>query len=175
MSFSIEQYLLHAALRCGLRPTESAAYRLQLFLVANRDLGSRHHQNDFQRALETAVDRKGLFANHEQRGSGEYKLTEVGFRTAMEQLGFIEQAYEPTLKNNFRASMTGKVGATSVEILTRGTKSTVFFGGERISSAKEACRRLEASAGVRLPTQDDSAVRVLQDFAIDRRFDIEFK
>lgn len=174
MSHSIEQYLLHAALRCGLVPGANAAYRLQLFLVANRDFGSKHHQNDFQRALETAVDTKGLFSNHEGKGSGEYALTREGFEAATNQFGEVQAAYVPMLKDSFRASMRGTVGKVDIRIATRGTKSTVFFGGEQLRSAKEACRRLELSAGVSLPTQGDSAVRVLQDFAIDRGFEIEF-
>jgi hypothetical protein len=175
MSHSIEQYLLHAALRCGLVPGVDATYRLQLFLVANRDLGSKHHQNDFQRALETAVDAKGLFSNHEGKGSGEYALTTTGLQAALNHLGTVQAMYTPTPKESFKATMRGTVGKTAVKIVTRGTKSTVFLGNEQIRSAKEACRRLEVSAGISLPTQGDSAVRVLQDLAIDRGFEIEFQ
>ena len=175
MSHSIEQYLLHAALRCGLMPSVNAAYRLQLFLTANRDLGSKHHQNDFQRALETAVDAKGLFSNHEGRGSGEYAITQAGLQAATNQLGSVQSVYVPTLKEYFKATLRGTVGGTEMRIVTRGTKSIVFFGSEQIRSAKEACRRLEVSAGINLPTQGDSAVRVLQDLAIDRGFGIEFQ
>lgn len=174
MSHSIEQYLLHAALRCGLVPGVNAAYRLQLFLVANRDLGSKHHQNDFQRALETAVDAKGLFSNHEKRGSGEYAITRAGLQAATNHLGTVQAMYAPTLKESFKATMRGTVGKTEIRIVTRGTKSTVFLGSEQMRSAKEACRRLEISAGISLPTQGESAVRVLQDMAVDRGFEIEF-
>ena len=105
-----------------------ATYRLQLFLVANRDLGSKHHQNDFQRALGTAVDAKGLFSNHEGRGSGEYALTRAGFQAATNYLGTVPAVYAPTLKDSFKATMRSTVGKTEVRIVTRGTKSTVFFG-----------------------------------------------
>ena len=175
MSHSIEQYLLHAALRCGLVPGVNATYRLQLFLVANRDLGSKHHQNDFQRALETAVDARDLFSNHEGRGSGEYALTRAGLQAATSYLGAIQPTYAPTLKDSFKATMRGTIGKTEIRILTRRTKSTVFLGSEQLRSAKEACRRLEVSAGISLPTQGDSAVRVLQDMAVDRGFEIEFR
>jgi len=175
MSHSIEQYLLHSALRCGLVPDVNAAYRLQLFLVANRDLGSKHHQSDFQRALETAVDAKGFFSNHEGRGSGEYSLTRAGFQAATNHLGTVPAVYAPTLKESFKATMRGTIGRTEIRIITRGAKSTVFFGSEKVQSAKEACRRLEVSAGISLPTQGDSAVRVLQDMAIDHGFEIEFQ
>ena len=82
MPASLDQYLLHAALLCGMRPSDSTViYRQQLFFVANRDLGSRNHDSDFQRALETAVDNKGLFENVE-KGRGEYALTEAGYAAA---------------------------------------------------------------------------------------------
>lgn len=175
MSASIEQLLLHASLLCGLKPGGSAAYRLQLFLVANRDLGSKNHQSDFQRALETAVDNKGLFENYEYRGSGEYTITAHGFDEARTQIGSIQPKYEPVLKAEFQATMRGLVGGVLVEVLTRGEKSVVYLDGEQMPSAKEACRRLEVSANLRLPTQGDSAVRVLQNLAVDRSFEIEFE
>jgi len=127
MSATIEQHLLRAALLCGLKPCENAAYRMQLFLVANRDLGSKHHQNDFQRALETAVDKKGLFENHEHRGSGEYTITTKGFKEARSQIGIIQQKYEPILKNEFRVTMRGLIDGSVIEILTKGKKSVVYL------------------------------------------------
>jgi len=66
------------------------------------------------------------------------------------------------------------VGKTKVELKTRGVKSTVFLDGQVIRAATDACRRLELIAGLSLPTQGTSAVRVLHDFAIDRDFEIEF-
>lgn len=174
MSASIEQLLLHASLLCGLKPGGVAAYRLQLFLVANRDLGSSNHQSDFQRALETAVDNKRLFENHKYRGSGEYIITALGFDEARRQIGNIQPKYEPVLKADFRATMRGLVGGTNVEVHTFGEKSIVYLDGEQMPSAKEACRHLEVSEHLLLPTQGDSAVRVLQNLAVDRSFEIEF-
>ena len=130
MSHSIEQYLLHAALLCGLGPQSNGVYRLQLFFVANRDLGSRHHQNDFQRAIETAVDSKGLFANFGGKGSGEYALTPAGYATAVDQFGVPGAAYAPTLKDSFKATLRGTIGKLAVRIVTRGTTTAVFFGNE---------------------------------------------
>jgi hypothetical protein len=174
MPASLEQQLLHAALLCGLVPEGMAAYRLQLFLVANRDLGSRSHQNDLQRALETAVDRKGFFANAGKRGSGEYLIAEAGHREATRVCGPVSALFVPKRGSDFRSTIIGKVGRVDIEIRTRGTKSTVYFNGKLVQTATEACRKLETLAGVRLPTDGDSAVRVLQDFALDNGFKIEF-
>ena len=174
MPASLEQQLLHAALRCGVAPGGAPVYRLQLFLVANRDLESRSHQNDFQRALETAVDQKGFFANAEERGSGEYFITPLGYAEATRAYGPVSAAYAPTPKAAFRCTMSGTVVGARVEIRTLATRSKVFINGESVRTATEACRRLETLANVRLPTGGNSGVRVLQDFAIDRRFQIEF-
>ncbi len=174
MSSSIEQYLLHAALLCGMHPNDgTVVYRQQLFFVANRDLGSRNHDSDFQRALETAVDKKGLFQNAE-KGQGEYMLTAAGFAAATTHAGSVQARYEPTRRDDFRLVVRGSVGKTKLELRTRGVRSTVFLNGEMCRAATDACRRLELIAGIHLPTQGTSAVRVLHDFAIDRNFEIEF-
>lgn len=172
---SIEQQLLHAALLCGLAPGKEGTYRMQLFLVANRDLGSKSHQSDFQRALETAVDRKGLFENQEYRGSGAYMITKRGYDEAHRQLGPIEQIYEPVEKSQFRATITGTISGALVEIRTRAATSSVYINREKTRSAKEACERIATLAGIRISTQGESAVRVLQDICIDRGFNIEFE
>lgn len=172
---SIEQQLLHAALLCGLSPGGRATYRMHLFLVANRHLGSKNHQNDFQRALETSVDKKGLFGNYNYKGSGEYVITRQGFEEARLKIGDVEPKYAPVAKAEFGVRIHGQVGGVPIEVATRGTKSSVYIAGEMLRSAREACRRLEVHLGLHLPTQGDSAVRVLQDFAVDRGFEIEFE
>lgn len=174
MASSIEQYLLHAALLCGMNPIErTVVYRQQLFFVANRDLGSRNHDSDFQRALETAVDKKALFLNAE-KGRGEYILTPFGYSTATALAGSVQAVYAPARRDTFRLTVRGSVGKTRLEIRTRGIQSTVLFDGQALRTATEACRRLELIAGISLPTAGTSAVRVLHDLAIDRNFEIEF-
>ncbi len=174
MPSSIEQYLLHAALLCGMSPNEgTVVYRQQLFFVANRDLGSRNHDSDFQRALETAVDKKGLFRNAE-KGQGEYSLTGAGFAAATAHAGSVQARYAPTRRDDFRLTVRGQVGRTRVELRTRGVRTTVLLDGQAIRAATDACRRLELVAGLSLPTQGTSAVCVLHDFAVDRNFEIEF-
>ena len=174
MPASLDQYLLHAALLCGMRPSDgTVVYRQQLFFVANRDLGSRNHDSDFQRALETAVDKKGLFENAE-KGRGEYTLTDSGYAAATAYAGAVVPAYAAARRDTFRLTVRGTVGRSRVEIRTRGVKSSVLIDNQAVRTAKEACRRLEVAAGVSLPTDGTSAVRVLHDFAVDRGFDIEF-
>lgn len=147
---------------------------MQLFLVANRHLHSKSHQNDFQRALETSVDKKGFFENHKYRGSGEYAITPRGFEEARLKFGKVEPKYEPANKDAFRVTMHGLVHGIRIEIITRGAKSAVRMNGAMLRSAREACQHLELHAGLHLPTEGDSAVRILQDLAIDHGFEIEF-
>jgi hypothetical protein len=175
MHSSLEVQLLQASLLCGMQPSGSPVYRLQLFLVANAVLGSKSHQSDFQRSLETAVDDKGLFANFENRGSGEYVLTELGYALALAQCGKVVAQFKPVRRSEFRANMSGRVKGVSLEIRTRGDRSHCTLNGEAIRYATETCRRIESLTGIRLPTQRTSAVRVLQDLAIDCGFEVTFK
>lgn len=171
---SLDQQLLHAALLCGLEPGKGAAYRLQLFMIANRDLGSKSHQSDFQRSIETAVEKKGFFENHQVRGSGEYVITQRGYSEARSLLGNISAKYNHVPKDQFRLSMRGAFGGMQIEISTHGTNSTIRLGGEKMPSAVDACRRIEMLTSTKLPTKGESAVRVLQNFAVDHEFEIEF-
>jgi hypothetical protein len=60
-----------------------------------------------------------------------------------------------------------------VVIATHGNwnkSSQVFIDDKSISSAKEACRIIEAKSNLSLPTTGDSAVRILYNMAIDQGF-----
>jgi hypothetical protein len=174
MKASIEDQLLHSSLLCGLSSSNAFAYRLQIFFVANRDLGSRSHQSDFQRALETGVDAKGLWANHGARGSGEYSLTPAGLSIASERFSNAQPKYPPFSKPQFRATLQGSVGDTRVRIVTIGEKANVSVDGLPTKSAVEACKRISARTGLSLDPTGTSAVRVLYDLGIDNEFQIEF-
>jgi hypothetical protein len=174
MALSLDDQLLRSAKLCGMKPDERPIYRLQLFLVANRELSSKNHQNDFQRAIETAVDNRGFFSNYEGRGTGEYLLTHRGYTEASARFGEVSPLYTPKRKNDFICTLRGHVAGTKIEIRTVTGRSSVFFNGERVRSAREACSRLESMTHVRLPTGGESAVRVIQDFAIDHGFEIVF-
>jgi hypothetical protein len=138
-----------------------------LFLVANRELGSRSHQNDFQRALESAVDHSGLFANAGSRGSGEYHFTPHGRSVAERRHPSITPMFRPQPKRIFRCSLATSVSGIAILVETRSGRSTVLIDGKPMKSAKEACRIVAAHTGRQLSTVGDSAVRVLQDFMLD--------
>lgn len=165
---SIEHELLHAALLCGLSPDSQSASRLQIFLVANRDLGSRRHESDFQRSIQTARA-NGLFTNPT---GGDYTLTALGLSEALRVIGPTPAAYAPQSSAKFNYSMLGTVVGMSVVIRGTADRSIVTLDGEKIP-ATEACRRLEVRTGLSLPTVRTSAVRVLRDLGIDRGFEID--
>ena len=170
-----EDQLLKSSLLCGMKPEQSPVYRLQLFFIANKDLGSRSHQSDLQRALETGVDARGFWRNYEVRGSGEYILTTLGYETAHTRFGEVSQRYVPTRASDFRCRISGVVEGVAVEIRFRGrTNPSISIDGSLAPSAKAACRAIENRAGLSLPTKGDSAVRVLYNMAVDYGFDFHW-
>lgn len=172
MSDSIENQLLHASLLCGMVPKGKQAYRLQLFFVANRELGSKSHQSDFQRALETGVDSKGLWDNFGYRGNGEYVITELGYKTARLTYGEVNAKYQPVRADQFKCRAIGAINELHIEIRTVGKTSEVFINDKKCRSAKEACRIIENGSNLHLPTAGESAVRVLYNMAVDQDFEL---
>ncbi len=167
MTITAENALLHAALLCGMTPGVPA-YRLQLFFVANLT-GSPRRQSHWQRTLETAVDKKGLFENID-KGHGEYALTKRGHESAIRAVGLVPPKYTPTRRADFRCVMSGVVeGRRIVRVQTVAEHSTVTIDGEPMP-ATDACRTL----GITLPRTPVSAVKLLQDFGIDRLFEVAF-
>ena len=175
MSAAIVDQLLHASLLCGLAPAGRPAYRLQLFTVANRDLRSPNHQSDFQRAIETGVDRDHYWENAGEKGSGEYVLSELGFAEARRRVGNVKAVYEPLSKLDFRCTLEGAIGRTSVELRCRTGKWSVSLDGRPVSTAAEACRLLSSKGAGSIRTEGNSAARVLYDLGIDNGFRIEFR
>lgn len=171
-NFGIEGQLLFASLLCGMKPNKNPVYRMQLFFIANKDIRSKYHQNDFQRALETGVDSKGLWDNFDYKGSGEYVLTSYGHQYATSLFGDVIPIYRPIRANDFRCRLIGHIKAIEVELMIQRRGSQVFINKTQFRTAKEACRFIEQRAGVSLPTTGESAVRVLYNCAIDHKFEL---
>lgn len=176
MIYSIEEYLLHSSLLCGLRPNKNSAYRLQLFFIANKHLGLKSHQSDFQRSLETGVDKKQFWDNYSEKGSGEYTITQLGYNQAIKLFGNIKPIYSPTKGREYSIVIEGKLDGISIKIKTIGNgkrSTTVYINNQIMRNAIEACRRIESCTNYSLNTTGDSAVRVLYNFVIDHNFDLE--
>lgn len=175
MPNSLEEILLKASLLCNLKPNKNPIYRLQLFFIANKDLGSKSHQSDFQRALETGVDSKGYWDNYGAKGSGEYIITDRGYNLAKDLFGSVIPIYIPVRAEDYKCEIIGNVNNISIKLETNGSNkrsTSVFINGKKCSSAKEACSIIEDNSDLILPTKGDSAVRVLYNMAIDNDFNL---
>lgn len=167
---SLRDTLLKASLLCGLRPNEGVAHRLQLFFTANAILKSKSGQSNFQRSLETGVDQDGFWGNYGKKGSGDYFLTESGYRAAIKRFGKVGPIFPPTDGSNIHFQIEGALDGLSFRMETTGKTSTVYLNGELIKSAKRACELLQKIDGINLPTLGESAPRVLYNFAVERGF-----
>ncbi|VVB92288.1 Uncharacterised protein [uncultured archaeon] len=171
----LESQLLKSSLLCGLIPGGKSAHRLQLFFVANNELGSSNHENDFQRALETSVDIKKYWENWPNKWSGEYRITQKGYERALTLFGQIKPIYSPRSKDDCNFSLEGYIEQTKVLIRTLGGESDIFLNGQLCKSAKEACRQLEKHLGIPILTIGGSAVRDLRNYAIDNKFEMHWE
>ena len=172
---SIQDQLLKASLLCGMAPEKGAAYRLQLFFVANTLLKSKSKQSDFQRALETGVDQSRYWDNLKEKGSGHYILTQSGFIAANKQFGNITPVYPPTEKNKYHILIKGVIQKVPFRMETLGQLTTIHLDDKKIRSAKKTCEILTQSYGVNLQTTGESAVRVLYNYAVENAFSMEWK
>ena len=175
MTWSLEEQLLYSSLLCGLAPGGEPIYRLQLFFVANKELSSKNHQSDFQRALETGVDAKEYWENWPRRGFGEYRITQKGYNRALDLFGQVKPKYSPRSKRDCSFSLEGYIGQRKVVLESQGGKTSVFINDRRCHSAKEACSLLEDDLRERIPTQGDSAARILYNLAIDKDFQMRWE
>jgi len=174
MKYGLEEQLLHASLLCGLKPGKEAAHRLQLIFVCNFDLHSTNHQSDFQRALESGVDRNGMWENWPDKGSGKYRITNKGYERATSLLGDVQPKYSPASKSRCNYTLEGHIGNVRVLIRTIAGEGEIYLDGKLCDSAKEGCRQLERMSGIKLKTAGDSAVRVLYNLAIDNGFQMKW-
>jgi hypothetical protein len=158
--------LLQASLLCGLKPEGKPAHRLQLIFVVNKDLRSRSHQMDLQRALETGVDRYEFWQNHD-KGGGEYCLTLKGFEKAKVLFPDSNQKYSPASGETCNYSIQGELrSGKSLLLRTRFAKTEIFLNNHKVS-AKEVCRQLGINAR-------GNAVVDLYNLAIDLNFEMKW-
>lgn len=167
----LHDQLLHACFLCNMKLGGPPVYRLQLYFIARKDLGSKSHQCDFQRALEIGVDRQGFWKNHGTRGSGEYEITRTGFKRACALFGDAESRYSPVRGDDFKCTLAGSVTDTDIEIKFIGRRCRVSVDGEIYTHATDACREIEHCTDLVLPTLRTSAPRTLWDVAVDQNFD----
>ena len=166
IDLSLEEQLLKSSLLCGLKPKEKTVNRFKLFFVANKELGSKSHESDLQRALETGVD-NNIWENWPAKrpgikGSGEYRITRSGYEMAITQFPGISPKCFP---NCF--SLEGYIDGIKLLIAIQDNKRTIFVNDESCSG-KEACRyHLDIPEET---MKNESAVRIIYNLAIDNDF-----
>ena len=172
MNETLEEQLLHASLLCGMEPNGTPVCRRQLFFIANKDLKSKSHQSDFQRAINIGVS-KGLWRHFWI--DGEYEITDLGYNIAKKRFGNIQPCYAPARASEYQCRLVGYIEHVKVEIETFGNvkkSTTVIIDGKPCKSAAEACQILENRTNISLPRKRESAPRVIYNMAIDFGFEL---
>jgi len=164
--FSLEEQLLKSSLLCGLKPGEKTVNRFKLFFVVNKELVSKSHESDLQRALETGVD-KNVWENWPAkrpgiRGSGEYRITRLGYEMAIARFPGISPKYFP---NCF--SLEGYIRGIKILIAIQDNKRTIFVNDEPCKGT-EAC--IDHLGIPEENMKNESAVRIIYNLAIDNDF-----
>jgi hypothetical protein len=92
---SIENSLLLSALICGVSSEHPLIHRLQLFFCANFMIGKINTEEDFQRSIETEVDKQSLTKYWVRDSRGVYEFTGYGYDHARNLFPNIKPRFSP--------------------------------------------------------------------------------
>jgi hypothetical protein len=162
---SIADSLLFSALLCGVTPDSPHIHRLQLFFCANFIVGKDNAEEDFQRSIETEVDRPGSASYWLRTERGVYALTPHGYNRAKCCFPNVSRLFTPA--NNIdkvKYTLSGRYNSEDLILERRGNQFTATIGNRHFTNTKEACNYLGFG------TEGRSAPRVLYNLAISRKF-----
>lgn len=165
---TLENQLLKLSLLCGLSPQSESTHRMQLFLLGNTLLRSKSHQEDYQRAIETGVQ-KEIWSN-DRKLSGQYFITADGYMRGQKLFPEMVPEYYPTTLDQCHFEQVGEINGLSLLIAGRGRGKEIFIDGERARNAKAACEFISAQTGISIPIKGASAFTKLYNLAIDWNF-----
>ena len=164
-ALSIEDSLLFSALLCGVTPDSPHIHRLQLFFCANFIVGKDNAEEDFQRSIETQVDRPGTVKYWLRADRGVYELTPHGYNRAKNRFPNVSPLFTPANSiDKVKYTLSGTYNSEDLLLERRGNQFTATIGNRRFRNTKEACKYLA------LGTEDRSAPRVLYNLAIRHKF-----
>ena len=164
-ALSIEDSLLFAALLCGVTPDSPHIHRLQLFFCANFIVGKNNAEEDFQRSIETEVDRPGAAKYWLRADRGVYKLTPHGYSRAMNRFQNVSPVFIPADSiDKVKYTLSGRYNSEDMRLERRGNQFTATIGDRRFRNSKEACKYLGFG------TEDRSAPRVLYNLSVSLKF-----
>ena len=164
-ALSIEESLLLSALLCGVTPESPLIHRLQLFFCANFVVGKDNAEEDFQRCIETEVDRRGSTKYWLRADRGIYELTPHGHNHAKHLFPNISPLFSPANDiDRVKYKISGRYNNEDLFLERCGKQFTATIGNKCFTNTKDACRYLDFS------TEDRSAPRILYNFAVKNRF-----
>ena len=161
----LEDQLLYASLVCGIAPGGDPAHRLQLYFCAIEEPYSKSHIDDFQRALETGVDSKGLWENYSHKGSGGYFITERGYTCALNRHGRVDLRFSPARSGQFICNLAGRIDSIYVQICSTGKWPEIILNGQLFQNKSDACEYVNARTGKKLPVS--RGIKPLYNLGID--------
>jgi hypothetical protein len=156
--------LLFAGLLCGLTPEKNRIHRLQLFFCANFVVGKRSAEEDFQRSIETEVNRDNAqyWTRHDR---AVYELTPIGFKRARTVVQNVRPMYSPAKTlSDVRYKLSGCFSGHQLSLERQGRAFRVII------DHREFRNSTEAAAMLGLRTDDTSAARVLYNLAVKHGF-----
>jgi hypothetical protein len=164
-ALSIEEALFLSALLCGVRPDCPLIHRLQLFFCANFIVGKNNAEEDFQRSIETEVDRPGTTKYWCRVKRGVYELTPHGYDRAKNRFPNVSPLLSPADSiDKVSYMISGRYNSEYLLLERRGQQFTATIGNKRFTNIKEACGFLG------FDTKNRSAPRVHYNLAIRHKF-----
>jgi hypothetical protein len=162
---SIEDSLLLSALVCGVSSKNKLIHRLQLFFCANFIIGKINAEEDFQRCIETEVDRQSYTKYWNRVARGLYELTVQGYNQAKILFPNIEPKFSPADDiEKIRYKLSGSYNNENIIYERVGKNVAVTIGNKYFTNKKDACMYLG------LPTEGRSGSRIIYNLAVKNQF-----
>lgn len=164
---SIDESLLLSALICGVSPKNTLIHRLQLFFCANFVIGKFNAEEDFQRCIETEVDKQNSPKYWTRFSRGVYELTNQGYNYSKILFPNIETQFSPADDiEKVRYKLSGRYNNENILFERFGKSVAVTIGIKYFTNKKDACLYLG------LPTEGRSGSRILYNLAVRNQFEV---
>jgi hypothetical protein len=163
---SLDDALLLSALVCGVTPESSRIHRFQLFFCANFIVGKDNAEEDFQRCIETEVNRNSATKCWVRADRAIYELTPFGYNRAKQLFPNISPQFSPAKDiDKVKYKLSGRYNNEAMLFERHGRRFTAIIGGRLFTNNNDACKYLG------FDTEDRSAARILYNLAIRNKFE----
>ncbi|MGB8991390.1 MAG: hypothetical protein WCD80_04990 [Desulfobaccales bacterium] len=166
---SIEDSLLLSALVCGVSSENPLIHRLQLFFCANFIIGKNNAEEDFQRCIETEVDKQSSTKYWNRASRGIYELTTHGYNHSKIVFSNIKPQFCPADDiKNVRYKLSGRYNNKNIIFERFGKSVVVTISNNYFTNMKDACLYLGFT------TEGRSGARILYNLAVRNQFEVVF-